>query len=244
MQRLATADEWWAQDFGCAPGELRPPSARVQAHTARLAEATGIWLLVAGGAPVVSMPADVFASHGERAKAWTAALVADEASLLRELSGLAPGRVGKVIGPAFIGYGSTATLTLDDAARAVAIPSQQANIAALRHACGAAWDDGGSQVEEGVPLFGVFDDPRELIALASYEVWNESIAHISIVTHPQHRRRGLGRAAVALAAQHALAAGLVPQYRTLQANTASIAIAKRLGFVEYGFSVYVRMQPA
>jgi GNAT superfamily N-acetyltransferase len=216
----------------------------VQSHTARLADATGIWLLVAGGAPVVSMPADVFASHGQRAKAWTTALVADEASLLQELSGLAPGRVGKVIGPAFIGYGSAATLTLDDAAGAVAIPSQEASVAALRDACGAAWADGGSKIDPHVPLFAVFAGSRELAALASYEVWNQRIAHISIVTHPLHRGRGLGRAAVALAAEHALTAGLIPQYRTLQANTASMAIAKRLGFVEYGFSVYVRMQPA
>ena len=95
-----------------------------------------------------------------------------------------------------------------------------------------------------MPLFGVFDTSRELTALASYEAWNRRIAHISIVTHPRHRGRGSGRAAVALAAQHALAAGLVPQYRTLRANTASMAIANRLGFVEYGFSVYVRMQSA
>jgi GNAT superfamily N-acetyltransferase len=190
------------------------------------------------------MPADVFASHGERAKAWTAALVADETRLLRELSGLAPGRVGKVIGPAFIGYGSPATLRLDDAARAVGIARDEASIAALRDACGAAWDHGGSKINDEVPLFGIFDGARQLAALASYEVWNQRIAHISIITHPLHRGRGLGRAAVALAAQHALAAGLIPQYRTLQANMPSIGVAKRLGFVEYGFSVYVRMQSA
>jgi GNAT superfamily N-acetyltransferase len=203
-----------------------------------------MWLLVAGGAPIVSMPADVFATHGQRAKSWTPALVADEERLLRELAGLAPGRVGRVVGPAFISYGSAASLALGDAQRAVSIASEEASIAALRDACGAAWDDGGSEIDDDVPLFAAFDGSRELTALASYEVWDESIAHISIITHPLHRGRGFGRAAVALAAQHALAAGLVPQYRTLQANTASIAVAKRIGFVEYGFSVYVRMQSA
>jgi hypothetical protein len=49
---------------------------------------------------------------------------------------------------------------------------------------------------------------------------------------------------VAHAAEHALGAGLVPQYRTLQSNTPAMAVAKRLGFVEYGFSVYVRLQSA
>lgn len=244
MQRVAIADKWWAQDFGCSPGELRPAETRVQAHTARLADATGMWLLVAGGAPVVSMPANVFAKLGERAKGWTTALVADETSLLRELAGIAPGRVGRVVGPAFISYGSAASLDLRNARHAVSVASEEASIASLREACGSAWDDGGSEIDDEVPLFGVFGGARELRALASYEVWDTSIAHISIVTHPEHRGRGFGRAAVALAAQHALAAGLVPQYRTLQANTASIVVAKRLGFVEYGFSVYVRLQAA
>ena len=46
---------------------------------------------------------------------------------------------------------------------------------------------------------------------------------------------------MSLAAQHALSAGLVPQYRTLKANAPSMKIAQRIGFSEYGFSVYVRL---
>jgi GNAT superfamily N-acetyltransferase len=209
-----------------------------------LTGSSGIWILAVGGAPLVSMPADVFVSHGERAKSWTGALVSDEARLLQELSSLAVGRVGKVIGPAPIHYGSAASLNLRDAGGASHITPAAAMVSDLRDACGEAWNDGGSELDDDVPLFGAFDEANKLTALASYKVWNERIAHISIITHPRHRGRGLGRAAVALAARHALSAGLVPQYRTLQANTASIAIAKRLGFIEYGFSVYVRMQPA
>jgi RimJ/RimL family protein N-acetyltransferase len=81
----------------------------------------------------------------------------------------------------------------------------------------------------------------ELLALAGYEVWNDTIAHIAVVTHPLHRGRSLGGAAVALAARHALQARLVPQYRTLRANAPSLGIASRLRFREYGFSVYVRL---
>jgi GNAT superfamily N-acetyltransferase len=235
------ADEWWAKDFGCPPEELRPARARVQAHTARLAASSGIWILVAGGAPIVSLPADVFVSLGERAAAWTAATVSDEVQLLRELSGLTPGRVGKVIGPAPISYGSRESLDLRDAARAIAVPSEPASVAALRAACGDDWHDGGSKAQ-GEPLFGCVDETGQLAALASYQVWDSAIAHIYIITHPNRRGRGFARAAVARAAEHALAAGLLPQYRTLRANAPAIAVAKRLGFTEYGFSVYVRMQ--
>lgn len=244
MQQLSAADEWWAMDFGCAPGKLRPGHTRVQAHTARLAGSTGIWILVTGGAPLASLPADVLASHGERAKSWTSALVSDESQLVRELAGLAPGRVGKVVGPAPIHYGSSASLDLRDGRRAMELDDDEAAVQRLRDACGTEWDAGGSDVKEGVPLFGVFDEGRQLAALAGYQVWNGKIAHIAIVTHPDRRGRGFARAAVARAAEHALGKGLLPQYRTLRANDAGMAVAKRLGFVEYGFSVYVRMRAA
>lgn len=242
MGEFEIADEWWAQDFGCSPSELRPPQTRVQAHTARLQGTPGIWMLVAGGAPVVSMPPDVFESLGERAAAWTSATIANEAQLLQQLSGLAPGRVGKIIGPAFIGYGEAASLDLCDASRAALLPFDPSTVAALKAACGEAWNDGGSE-GGGQPIFGCLDEAGQLATLAGYKIWNEAIAHISIIAHPDHRGRGLARAAVARAAAHALSAGLLPQYRTLRANQPSIAVAKRLGFAEYGFSVYVRMRP-
>ena len=50
-------------------------------------------------------------------------------------------------------------------------------------------------------------------------------------------------AAVARAARHAVAAGHMPQYRTLRANLPSMRIAERLGFQAYGFSSYVRLKP-
>jgi RimJ/RimL family protein N-acetyltransferase len=188
------------------------------------------------------MPADLLTSHAERAKSWTAGLVSDEVLLSNELADLAPGRVGRVIGPAPIHYGSATSLDLREAERAVVLTPDAATVQELRDACGDAWNDGGSELKEGVPLFAAFDDGRQLAALAGYRVWNEAIAHISIITRPACRGRGFGRAAVARAAQHALGAGLVPQYRTLRSNAPSIVVAKRLGFVEYGFSVYVRMQ--
>ena len=247
MEWEAKASGCWALDFGCSPHELRPARTHVQAHTANLASSTGIWVLVAGSGPLVSMPADVLATHGERAKSWTSGLISDERLLLNELAGLAPGRVGRVMGPAPIHYGSAASLDLHEAERAVAFTPETAIVHELRDACGEAWEDGGSELSElspGVPLFGAFDDAGQLAALASYRIWNQAIAHISIITRPACRGRGFGRAAVARAAQYALGAGLVPQYRTLRSNAASIVVAKRLGFVEYGFSVYVRMQAA
>ena len=240
---FAAADEWWARDFACAASELRPRRTRVQQHAGELLDNPGIWILVAGGAPLISLPGDVTAAVAAEALTWSASDVADAAKLRQRLAPICPRPVGKIVGPAFIGYGDAECLDLDDARRARPCSSPEA-IAKLRAACDAeAWDHGGSKPNHE-STFGVFDDANELVALSGYEIWNDALAHIAIVTHPRHQGRGAGRAAVALAAKHALAAGLVPQYRTLRDNEASMSIAKRLGFVEYGFSVYVRLAAA
>jgi hypothetical protein len=54
---------------------------------------------------------------------------------------------------------------------------------------GVEWDHGGSEPEHE-QTFGVVDQADELLALSGYKVCNDSIAHISIVTHPFYR--GLG----------------------------------------------------
>lgn len=241
MSVTAIADDWWARDFACTGAELRPAQTRVQEHTGALLNHSGIWILVAGGAPLVSLPTDTFERLREPARAWSVADVANVTTLARQLADLCPRPIEKIVGPAFIAYGSAESLHLQDAEHARPFCSLP-ELHRLRDACPREeWEHGGSDPEKE-PTFGVVDPTGVLVALSGYEVWDGAIAHISIVTHPLHRGRGHGRAAVALAARHALAAGLVPQYRTLRSNTASLAIAQRLGFVEYGFSVSVRLR--
>ena len=111
---------------------------------------------------------------------------------------------------------------------------------ALRTRCEAeTWEHGGSEFGR-VPTFGAFDGEGELAAMAGYERWGQ-IAHISIVSAPHRRSQGHGAAAVLAAAEHALNAGLVPQYRTLKTNGPSMRVAERLGFQEYGVSMYVKV---
>ncbi len=84
--------------------------------------------------------------------------------------------------------------------------------------------------------FGVFAGDR-LLAFASYEVWDRALAHMSVVTHPEHRGRGFAKTAVAQLAQHALISGLIPQYRTLVSNKPSLRVAAALGFHSLATSV-------
>ncbi|MDJ0523201.1 MAG: GNAT family N-acetyltransferase [Planctomycetota bacterium] len=237
---LEIADRWWARDFACRPEALRPARTHVQAHAGSMIDATGIWILVVGPAPLVSLPQAAYDTLAERARDWSPALVEDPAALT---AAIAPRRAEKIIGPAFIGYGTSDTLDLTPASRARPLtPADDEAVAALRAACSEeAWDHGGTD-PHAVPAFGCFDERGRLMALAGYKTWGEAIAHIAIVSAPEHRGRGLGTAAVACAAQHAISTGLLPQYRTLAANAPSMGIARKLGFERYGFSVFVRLR--
>ena len=237
---LRIADSWWARDFARDPGDLRPTNTLVQAHAGELSGNAGIWILVVGPYPLVSMPAAMLPGLGERALRWTRSTVEDPARLAEQLT---PMSVAEIIGPAYIGYAGRDSLRAPPASSARPLnEGDAAAVATLRRQCtGEEWEHGGSDLAK-VHTFGSFDVDGGLAALAGYEVWLDTIAHISIVSVPTRRGRGHGAAAVALAAEHALRAGLLPQYRTLKANGPSVRLAEKLGFQEYGFSTYVKLR--
>lgn len=228
-ETLAKAAAYWSAEMGFAGDELFRESLSVRPHGDRLADYNGIFALFRDGKASISHPQD----HSKVLRSCLPeALFSPD-----QFAGSFPGKV--VIGPAYIGYAETVPPNPGPLARALDA-GHLADAAALREACsGSEWDHGGSEVGE-VVASGVFVD-RQLAALAGYEVWDGTIAHISVVTHPAHRGKGHGRAAVADLARRAMAAGLLPQYRTLQANAPSLRIAESLGFVHYATSVAVRL---
>ncbi len=146
----------------------------------------------------------------------------------------------RVIGPAYIGYAAEVAMPGTATAARSLDPGDEAAVEALQAACDPTeWEHGGSDVVN--TCSGVFMDGR-LATLAGYEVWGGTVAHISIVAHPAYRGRGLARDAVAHVACRALEAGLIPQYRTLEANRASVRIAESLGFRLYARSLAVRLR--
>jgi RimJ/RimL family protein N-acetyltransferase len=240
QETLDIADRWWAQDFGCPPTELRPERTRVQPHAGNLVGSPRIWILVIGPAPLVSLPPAAVPTLAVPARAWTNALVGDATALTAAIHPLA---VERIVGPAFIGYGTSKTLDLWIANQArVLTREDDPAVSRLRASCAPEeWEHGGSD-PHAVPTFGCVSEGGEVLAMAGYQVWGGTIAHISVVTAPHARGRDFGRRAVACAAQHALSAGLLPQYRTLLANEPSMAVARRLGFVPYGYSVSIRLR--
>lgn len=67
-------------------------------------------------------------------------------------------------------------------------------------------------------------------ASASAFDWDDGIADIGVLVHPEHRRRGLGRWVVARATADLLADGRLPLYRHELTNLGSSALSAGLGF--------------
>ncbi|QNP74588.1 GNAT family N-acetyltransferase [Streptomyces roseirectus] len=88
------------------------------------------------------------------------------------------------------------------------------------------------------PLFAVHDGPR-VLAAAGYATWPASTAHLCVLTAPAARGRGLAGEVALVAVEHALRAGLLPQWRArLQASR---RVAVKLGFREVGEQVSARL---
>jgi GNAT superfamily N-acetyltransferase len=89
------------------------------------------------------------------------------------------------------------------------------------------------------PIFGVRAAGGVTIAACGYRTWLGTIAHMGVLVHPDHRGHGLAKAVASAATAHALAAGLIPQWRARP--VASIAVARTLGYTRVGDQVSFRL---
>jgi GNAT superfamily N-acetyltransferase len=89
------------------------------------------------------------------------------------------------------------------------------------------------------PLFGREVD-GQVASAAGFERLLDRVAHIGVVTVPNQRGRGLGRAVVQAAAARALELGLLPQYQTLASNAPALRIAESLGFEPFAVTLAAR----
>jgi RimJ/RimL family protein N-acetyltransferase len=79
----------------------------------------------------------------------------------------------------------------------------------------------------------------EVVAAAGYRTWPGRTAHMSVLTAPEARGRGLARLTGSAAVAHALEAGLLPQWRARAPHSKRVAAA--LGFRELGAQLSVEL---
>jgi GNAT superfamily N-acetyltransferase len=78
-------------------------------------------------------------------------------------------------------------------------------------------------------VFGGFAGER-LVCYAGFRYWEEKFADIGILTHPEFRRRGVGKWLVSALCEWCLENGVIPMYRVDPENSGSRRIAEALGF--------------
>ena len=83
-------------------------------------------------------------------------------------------------------------------------------------------------------------DGDRAVAAAGYLTWPGRVAHLSVLTNPAFRGRGLAKLAGASATADALARGLLPQWRARVPG--SVRAAASLGFVFCGSQLSIRLR--
>jgi GNAT superfamily N-acetyltransferase len=228
---------FWAAHLGCSREQLAQPGTAVVRNGPDLAGYRGATVVSRPPACVVAVPDDWYQLAAGRLGRRPAVAVFD-IPLLREVFGSA---VDRVIGPAWLGYADAGDFTpaLTMGTRLLTDRDLPA-LRRLADACGpTAWEHSGIRPGSS-PVFGCHAG-EELAAAGMLEPWGDRLLHVGIVTHPAHRGRGYGKAVVSAMTAHGLAAGGVVQYRTLEANRASVGIARALGFQRFLRTLAVRL---
>jgi RimJ/RimL family protein N-acetyltransferase len=82
------------------------------------------------------------------------------------------------------------------------------------------------------PAFVSRSSDGAVVAACGYRRWPNGVAHVSALTHPDHRRQGHGRRAATVAISHAVEHELLPQWRARPLASQRLALA--LGLVRVG----------
>ncbi len=97
--------------------------------------------------------------------------------------------------------------------------------------------------QEADEAFGCFVGEK-LVAAGRLHDLRGQVLSVGVLTHPDHRGHGYGRAVVSAMTRYGIEAGRVMFYRTLLSNRASVQIARSLGYQEYCRTLFVRLLPS
>lgn len=218
----STLRQYWADRLGVTPDAFAE-----EGVTIGRADEEGLSLFFRDDAVVVGAP-NALTRAVERRSDALGTLDPATGDAVREWFG-GFDAVERVLGPAFWGYTDREAFDPAESDARVLTDGDESAFEEFRAAVpDDEWDQGGPEFVPGktVGLFVVGD----LVAASGYDEWDETLAHLAVVTHPDHRGDGHGRAVVSRATENALSEGLIPQYRTLDAWPWSVALARDLGF--------------
>lgn len=232
VRTVTTLEEYWADRLG-ASGAFDEAGVTVGS-----AAEGGVQLFRRGESLVVGAPESFVEPLRRRIGDRTGLDIANRRALEEWFSAF--GDV-TVFGPAFYGYTDWNAFDPVASNARVLTVADEAAYERLRAAVpDREWEQGGVAFipDRTVGRFAAGD----LVAIADYDVRDGVLAHIAVVTWPNRRSEGHGRAVVSRVTERVLAEGLLPQYRTLDAWPWSVALAAGLGFERFATGSLVSIE--
>ncbi|MEU7876423.1 GNAT family N-acetyltransferase [Dactylosporangium sp. NPDC049140] len=188
-----------------------------------------VGIVALGGAVIVTAPDGDTAETVRRAFA--------DLPTMAELQGTLP--IDETLGPATLAYCDAAGFRPAGAAALEKIPADHADLKTLIARVPADDADESGLAEVTSPVF-VVRTATEVVAAAGYRAWPGDTAHLSVLTAPAQRGRGLARAVATAAVADALRSDLLPQWRARP--EASRRVARALGFRELGSQLSIHLR--
>jgi RimJ/RimL family protein N-acetyltransferase len=234
---IRAIDAYWAADLNCGVEDLHCDRITVTRNP-RLIRHPEAFAFKRDRACVIAVPGALV----DAVSAATTGLKADEVFNERFLRRLLGPAVERIVGPAWLGYADETDFhPLDNPGARLLIPNDMPSLHDLAGRCSVAeWEHSSIEFDRE-PVFCCFVNGRA-VAAATYEVCGLELGHIGVITDPAHRGQGYGKAVVSAVTRYGLDRGLTMQYRTLESNTASVAIARSLGFQRYAATIAVRLK--
>jgi GNAT superfamily N-acetyltransferase len=232
----ARVEKYWAGEFGCSVDTLRTPGSKVFIRD----DPGSAFVFRYGNCCIWHVPQRFMSAVERSVNANDDIDQVFDSAFVAALFGSA---VQRILGPCPIAYFPDAALHPDESLPPCRklTETDAAAVERLAADCGPeAWGHGGVELDAHRAVFGCFADDR-LVSAASYEIWGDAIAHVGVVTAPSYRGRRFGKAAATAATADALRQGLVPQWRTLESNVASVRLGEAIGYVPVAAHFFVRL---
>jgi GNAT superfamily N-acetyltransferase len=229
-------DIFWTEFFGVTPRTFAIPGTFVVPHKALIGY-NGAWLFHHRSTLIVSVPeCDVAMIKDAASKFLDHSRPLD----LGDVSNLFGPRVGKMIGPAYQGMviNSEFRPVSDSKVRLIDESDRPSLIRFSEVFENDDWEDASIDAKLDEQVFIAVDGTKIVAAANAKE--QDGATVIGVVTHPQFRGQGIGKAVVSAAVSFALRQGRPVRYQTLLDNKGSIRIAEALGIRDYARTIAVR----
>ena len=232
INSIQVAKEHWGRILSCDPSKILADEATVTRW-----DHDSIEFLVWEGGAIVGVPDRLSAKLREQINRIPFELSCEDARQL--VTPLAD--IDAVLGPQFVGYCDRMTFNpVEREAR----PIEPSQLQPLRDSCPEnEWARSDIQItRQDRPTFAVLTDEQPIAASQISSA--HGVAGFGTITHPEYRNRGHGKAVVSRAMKAAFDQDLLPEYRTVEHWSSSVALAEDLGFEQVARSILVQLPEA